>query len=91
MLSYSSANRDEEVFGPTAEESDIGRSGAGPHLGFGVGQHFGLGAHLARLEIRILFEELLARFPRFELAGEVKRLQSTLIDGIEHLPVVFSA
>jgi cytochrome P450 len=91
VLSYTSANRDEEVYGPTAEEFDVRRTGAAPHLGFGVGQHFCLGAHLARLEIKVLFEELLARFPRFELAGEVKRLRSTLIDGIEHLPVVFSS
>lgn len=91
VLSYTSANRDEEVYGPTAESLDVRRTGAAPHLGFGVGQHFCLGAHLARLEVKVLFEELLARFPRFELAGEVKRIRSTLINGIEHLPVVFSA
>ena len=91
VLSYTSANRDEEVYGPTAEELDVRRAGAAPHLGFGVGQHFCLGAHLARLEVKILFEELLARLPRFELAGEVKRVRSTLINGIERLPVVFSS
>ena len=91
VLSYTSANRDEEVYGPTAEELDVRRTGAAAHLGFGVGQHFCLGAHLARLELKILFEELLARFPRFELAGEVQRLRSTLINGVEHLPVVFSS
>ena len=91
VLSYSSANRDEEVYGSTAEDFDVRRSGAGSHLGFGVGQHFCLGAHLARLEVKIVFEELLARFPRFELAGKVERLRSTLINGVEHLPVVFQA
>jgi cytochrome P450 len=89
VLSYSSANRDEEVYGPTAEDFDVRRTAAAAHLGFGVGQHFCLGAHLARLEVRTLFEELLARFPHFELAGKVERVRSTLINGIEHLPVVF--
>lgn len=91
VLSYPSANRDEEVYGPTAEQFDVRRSGATPHLGFGVGQHFCLGAHLARLELKVLFEELLARLPRFELAGEIERVRSTLINGVERLPVVFSA
>jgi cytochrome P450 len=91
VLSYTSSNRDEEVYGPTAEDLDVRRTGMASHLGFGVGQHFCLGAHLARLEVKILFEELLARCPRFELAGEVKRIRSTLINGIGHLPVVFSS
>ncbi|MEJ2204936.1 MAG: cytochrome P450 [Gemmatimonadota bacterium] len=91
VLCYSSANRDEEVYGATAEAFDIHRSGAAPHLGFGLGQHICLGAHLARLEARIIFEELLLRYPDFELAGEVTRLRSTLINGIERMPVVFNA
>ena len=91
VLSYASANRDEEVYGATAEEFDVRRSGVSSHLGFGVGQHFCLGAHLARLEVKILFEELLGRFPRFEPAGEVERVRSTLINGIARLPVVFSS
>jgi cytochrome P450 len=91
VLSYASANRDEDIHGATAEEFDVRRTGAVPHLGFGVGQHFCLGAHLARLEMKILFEELLARFPHFEPAGKVARLRSTLINGIERLPVVFSS
>jgi cytochrome P450 len=91
VLSYTSANRDEEIYGPTAEEFDVRRTSATPHLGFGFGPHFCLGAHLARLEMKILFEELLARFPHFEPAGKVGRVRSTLINGIEHLPVVFSS
>ncbi len=91
VLSYASANRDEEVHGPTAEEFDVRRVVTTGHLGFGIGQHFCLGAHLARLEIKILFEELLARFPRFEPAGAVQRVRSTLINGIERLPVLFSS
>ncbi|MEJ2205778.1 MAG: cytochrome P450 [Gemmatimonadota bacterium] len=91
VLCYSSANRDEEVFGPTASSFDVHRGGVEPHLGFGVGQHVCLGAHLARLEARVMFEELLARFPNFEVAGEVDRVRSTLINGIERMPVVFRA
>ena len=89
VLCYSAANRDEEIFGPTASSFDIHRPQTEPHLGFGVGEHICLGAHLARLEVRVLFEELLARYPEFEPAGEVKRVRSTLINGIEHMPVVF--
>jgi len=88
VLCYSSANRDEEVYGDDAEAFDIHRAEV-PHLAFGVGQHFCLGAHLARLEGRILFEELLSRLPDFELAGDIERLRSTMIDGIERMPVVF--
>jgi cytochrome P450 len=91
VLSYTSANRDEEVYGASAEELDVRRVTTTSHLGFGIGQHFCLGAHLARLEIKILFEELLARFPHFEPAGTVERVRSTLINGIERLPVVFSS
>lgn len=89
VLCYSAANRDEEVYGSDSEQFDIHRKGGAPHLGFGVGQHVCLGAHLARLEARVVFEELLARFPRFELAGKVERIRSILINGIERMPVTF--
>ena len=59
------------------------------HLAFGFGEHLCLGAPLARMEARVVFEELLARFPRFELAGEPQFLHSRLMNGIEHLPVAF--
>jgi cytochrome P450 len=91
VISYAAANRDEEVFGDDADFFNIHRESAMPHLGFGVGQHVCLGAHLARLEGRVIFEELLARYPQFELAGEVERLGSTLINGIKRMPVVFRA
>ena len=91
VLCYSAANRDEEAYGPDSEQFDIHRKGGPPHLGFGVGQHVCLGAHLARLEARVVFEELLARFPRFELAGEIERVPSILINGIERMPVAFHA
>jgi cytochrome P450 len=91
VLCYSAANRDEDAYGPDSEYFDIHRKDGPPHLGFGVGQHVCIGAHLARLEARVVFEELLARFPRFELAGEIQRLRSILINGIERMPVTFHA
>jgi cytochrome P450 len=91
VLSYSAANRDEEIFGDDADSFDIHRRPSALHLGFGIGQHVCLGAHLARLEGRVIFEELLARYPHFELAGEIERTRSTLINGIDRMPVVFHA
>ena len=86
-LFYPSANRDREVFdGPF--EFRIDRR-PNPHLAFGVGEHLCLGANLARLELRILFQALLDRFDRFELAGPVERLRSSFVGGIKHLPVRF--
>ncbi len=87
-LWYPSANRDEEVF-PDADRFDITRH-PNEHLAFGHGQHFCLGAHLARMEIRVLFEELLQRLPDIELAGEIRTLRSHFIDGIKSIPVKFT-
>jgi cytochrome P450 len=87
LLLYQSANRDEAVFGPTADQLDLTRS-PNPHTSFGYAEHYCLGAGLARLEARIVFEELLARWPVYELAGEVERLPSRLARGVTHLPLV---
>ncbi len=82
---YTSANRDEEVFAdPPA--FDIGRH-PNPHLSFGIGEHFCLGVHLARLEGRVFFEELLATFPTIELAGPPEHLRSNLNNSFKRLPV----
>ncbi len=89
-LFYGSANRDEEVFGDDADAFDIGRKNASQHLALGHGEHLCMGASLARLEARVMFEELLARFPNFKLAGPVQRLPSILINGIVEMPVVFN-
>ena len=90
LLLYASANRDEEVWGEDADRFDIGRDHARKrHLAFGFGEHLCLGAPLARMEARVLFEELLARHPGFELAGEPELLHSRLMHGIERMPVVF--
>lgn len=66
LLSYASANRDSRRFGPTAERFEVGRE-AGPILAFGYGAHHCLGAAAARLQARVVLEELLERCPRFEV------------------------
>jgi cholest-4-en-3-one 26-monooxygenase len=86
VLSYASANYDETVFADP-HRFDITRS-PNPHVAFGGGGvHFCLGSHLARLEIKLLFEELIARTSDIQLDGEVQRLRSSFINGIKHLPV----
>ena len=85
---YGSANRDEALFADP-QRFDVGRS-PNEHLAFGAGEHFCLGASLARLEIRILFEELLSRLPDLEVAGPVRRLRSNFINGFKEIPVRFT-
>jgi cholest-4-en-3-one 26-monooxygenase len=85
---YVSANRDEEVF-PDADRFDVGRT-PNDHLSFGFGPHFCLGAALAHLEARVMFEELFTRLPDVALAGPPERLRANHIHGIKHLPVRFT-
>jgi cholest-4-en-3-one 26-monooxygenase len=86
---HASANRDEEIF-HEAHRFDITRN-PNPHITFGGGgPHFCLGANLARLEIRVVFEHLLDRLPDIHQDGEMQRLQSAFINGVKHLPVAFS-
>ena len=86
VIYYPSANRDEAVF-DEPYRFDIGRS-PNPQIAFGgSGVHFCLGAHLARLELRILFETLAARIDRVESTGPVARLRSNFISGIKTMPV----
>jgi len=84
-LFYPSANRDEEIF----EDPFAFRIDRNPnrHLGFGVGEHFCLGAHVARFELKIAYKYLLPRIDEIELAGEPERLYSSLVGGIKHLPI----
>ena len=91
LLLYGSANRDPSVFGPTAEEFDIERD-PNAHIAFGFGTHFCLGASLARLEIRVMYEELLRRLQDIELApgASVQRTPSAFIRGIRSMPVEFT-
>jgi cholest-4-en-3-one 26-monooxygenase len=88
-LWYISANRDEEKF-DDPNLFDITRS-PNEYVAFGGGgPHFCLGANLAKLEIRVMFEELLTRLPDIELAGDIQRLRSNFINGIKHMPVKFT-
>ena len=89
LLSYWSANRDEDVFDDPFR-FDVRRD-PNPHVGFGgPGPHFCLGAHLARREITVMFRELFRRIPDMEASGEPSRLLSGFINGIKHLPVTFT-
>ena len=87
-LFYASANRDERVF-PDPFEFRIDRR-PNPHLAFGIGEHFCVGAHLARIEIRAVFRQLLARFERIEAGRAPTRLFSSAVGGMKTLPVRFS-
>lgn len=82
---YTSANRDEDVF-DDPHTFDIRRD-RNPHLSFGMGIHFCLGAHLARLEGRVFFDELLDAFSGIELTGDPVRIRSNLNNGLKRLPI----
>jgi len=86
---YTSANRDEAVFADP-HRFDITRD-PNPHLSFGTGEHFCLGVHLARMEGRVFFEELLARYATIELVGRPLRQRSNLNNALKALPVTLSA
>jgi cholest-4-en-3-one 26-monooxygenase len=84
-LFYPSANRDEDVF----EDPDVFRIDRrpNPHLGFGIGEHFCLGANLARLELRVIFRELAERLEEVELAGRYERVRSSFLGGVKRMPI----
>ncbi|MCV7144399.1 cytochrome P450 [Mycobacterium riyadhense] len=86
VMLYGSANRDEDVFGDDSEEFKVTRH-PNPHIAFGCGEHSCLGAQLARLEACVLFDELLRRFPRLELVGDVSRVRATMVPGVKRMPV----
>jgi cytochrome P450 len=89
VLWYNSANRDEAVF-DDPYTFDVQRQ-PNEHLGFGGGgPHFCLGAHLARREIRVMFDELLHRLPDIAVSGEPAMLFSNFIHGIKRMPVTFT-
>jgi cytochrome P450 len=90
VMLYGSANRDEDIFGPTAEQFDITRN-PNPHIAFGAGEHACMGAQLARLEARVLFEVLLGTYPTIELTGDVTRLRATMVPGVKRMPVRLGA
>ncbi len=91
LLLYPSANRDEAVF-EDPDTFDITRS-PNPHMAFGFGAHFCLGNQLARLELRVMVERVLARMPDLRLAVEraaLERREANFISGIEQMPVAFT-
>ncbi len=85
LLSYVSANRDEDVF-TDPFRFDVGRD-PNKHLSFGHGVHFCLGAALARMEINSFFTELVPRITSIELAGEPETMATTFVGGLKHLPI----
>lgn len=88
-LYFASANRDEEVFDdPFVFRVDRRPN---PHLAFGFGEHFCMGAHMARVELQTIFRHLLARLEEFEVSGAVERLASITNGSIKHLPVRYRA
>ncbi len=89
VMYYGSANRDPEAFGPTACVLDLARA-PNEHVAFGGGgPHFCLGAHIARVEIQALLNELLTRFGDIRPTAETEWLPSTFISGPKHLPIAF--
>ena len=88
LLSYPSANRDEDVF-DDPYVFDIGRS-PNKHLSFGFGVHYCLGAMLARMEIKALLAEMVRRVDRIEVAGEPALIKTVFVGGLKHLPLEYT-
>lgn len=84
-LLYPSANRDEEHF-VDPDRFRIDRR-PNPHLGFGIGEHFCLGANLARLELAVIFRQLAERMDSVELAGPMARMRSSFLGGVKRMPI----
>jgi cytochrome P450 len=87
MLCYASGNRDEDVF-PNPDAFDIDRK-PNRQIAFGNGAHLCLGQHLARLEMRILYEELIPKLRSVQLAGEPRLSESFFVSGLKSLPIAF--
>src|SRR5262249_13793912 len=85
LLSYPSANRDEDVF-ERPDVLDVGRD-PNPHVAFGFGAHFGLGPHLARMEGRAFYDELVPRLSQIELDGSPSYIETLFVGGPKHLPI----
>ena len=86
VMWYGSANRDEEIF-ENPHLFKVDREDAKKHIAFGAGEHLCLGNRLGHLQIRVLYEELLARFPNIEAISEPTRIPSNFLNGISHLKV----
>ena len=90
VLWYGAANFDEDVFA-RPYELDVTRPNARDHVGFGIGQHFCIGSQLARMQIRVFYEELLGRLPDMRATGEYAYLRSNHLSGLKAMPVTFTA
>jgi cytochrome P450 len=88
VLIYPAANRDEDVF-EAPDVFDITRR-PNPHLSFGIGQHFCLGASLARMQLRCILGEIYKRLPDIEVSGPVVRQRGNVVNGYKRMPVRFS-
>ncbi len=94
ILHYHTVNHDEKLFGDDAMEFDVTRAERMPdlhkeHRAFGIGQHFCLGTHLARLELRVMFEEIIPRMRNPKLVGEIAYTRSNLVNGIKRMHIAF--
>ena len=87
-LSFVSANRDPAIW-PDADRLDVTRKVQPNHLTFNHGPHVCIGQSLARLELKVVIEELLARFPDYELLSEPEVTPSTMVNSIRRMPVLF--
>jgi len=88
LACLAASNRDPHKWGPTADELDLRREGAGQHLSFGSGSHFCLGSSLAKLEAQIAIGSFVRRFPDARLADDVSWNGRINLRGLDHLPVV---
>jgi cytochrome P450 len=87
LAGLAASNRDPEKWGPTADDLDLRREGAGQHLAFGSGAHFCLGSSLAKLEAQIAIGSFVRRFPNVRLAGDVRWNGRINLRGLDRLPV----
>lgn len=87
LMAYASANRDADHWGPTAEDFDIARPDAAGHVGFGVGEHFCMGAALARREARFVLAEVLRRTKGLHVTGQRIKRESSLVNTFDRLEV----
>jgi cholest-4-en-3-one 26-monooxygenase len=87
VIWYPSANRDEDVF-PDPDRFDTSRQD-NQHVAFGIGEHYCLGANLARLELTVIFQEILQRLKNPRLVGQPRRLRSNFINGVKEMRIAF--
>jgi len=94
IMHYHTVNQDETIFGEDAMKFDVRRPERMPnmyneHRAFGIGQHFCLGTHLARLEVRVMFEEIIPRIRNPKLVEEIRYTRSNLVNGIKSMRITF--